>query len=101
MHNESSNRHAQPFNCTGDVSLSLTLPLIPLIVYANSRGSGETAQTRPSFRCSPVFQCYIFGLKFELPHDKTNKTIFAHSEDSDQLGHSPSLNQCLRSALIG
>ena len=32
--------------------------------------------------------CRIY---FELPHDKTSKMVCAHSEDSDQLGHSPSL----------
>ena len=29
--------------------------------------------------------------RFEPPHDKTNKTICAHSENSDQPGHPPSL----------
>ena len=28
---------------------------------------------------------------FEPPHDKTNKMISAHSEDSDQPGHPPRL----------
>ena len=28
---------------------------------------------------------------FEPPHDETNKTTFAPSEDSDQPGHAPSL----------
>ena len=28
---------------------------------------------------------------FEPPHDKTNKTTFVPSEDSDQPGHPPSL----------
>ena len=36
----------------------------------------------------------------ELSHDKTNKMIFAPSEDSDQPGHPPSLIS-LRSALMG
>ena len=30
-------------------------------------------------------------VKFELPHDKTNKMAFAPSEDLDQHGHPPSL----------
>ena len=30
-------------------------------------------------------------LKFELPHDKTNKMASAPSEDANQLGHPPSL----------
>ena len=36
--------------------------------------------------------------KFEPPHDKTNKIIYAPSEDSDQPGHPTSLIS-LRSAL--
>ena len=34
-------------------------------------------------------------LKFERPHDKTNKMVCVPSEDSDQLGHLPSLCSAL------
>ena len=40
-------------------------------------------------------------LPFEPPHDKTNKMTCAPSENSDQPGHSLSLDQSLRCALSG
>ena len=33
----------------------------------------------------------VLVLTYERPHDETNKMAYAHSEDSDQSGHPPSL----------
>ena len=44
-------------------------------------------------RVQPILSCLedaSVGL-YEPPHNKTNKMTFAHSEDSDQPGHLPSL----------
>ena len=42
---------------------------------------------------SPAFREFVLEkiVYFELPHDKTNKIMFAPSEDSDQPGHPLSL----------
>ena len=38
-----------------------------------------------------MFESKCTSKVYEPPHGKTNKVIFAPSEDSDQPGHSPSL----------
>ena len=42
-------------------------------------------------RLDPLLYVETPSLKFEPPHDKTNKMACAPSEDSDQPGHLPSL----------
>ena len=49
---------------------------------------GKWASTTSVVFKSILFACHI---KYEPPHDKTNKMACASSEDSDQPGHPPSL----------
>ena len=45
-------------------------------------------------KCKNVMKCICAAyVDFEPPHDKTNKMTFVPSEDSDQLGHPPSLTR--------
>ena len=85
------------------------LCLVPYIIWANIEGSGKTECKRRLIWAFAVRICDKYlshGLTHfyhinEPPHDKTNKTICALSEDSDQPGHLSSLMEVIAVRSMG
>ena len=62
-----------------------------MLAWLNAFILGSMRNVKNVMKC--ICAAYVDSRKkhFEPPHDKTNKTTFVPSEDSDQPGHPPSL----------
>ena len=74
-------RHSNTYNAMENIQF----PPVPPAVLNKTTVHEQNLEMREWFRGTPIIS--------EPPHDKTNKITRAPSEDSDQPGHSPSLNR--------